>query len=442
MLGPQEISLEKRVIDFLETRPEAENIDKLHLTSEQHAAEKADFFLSRRQVVCEVKSLQTDTQEKIIRLLQPILDSEEAPIFYGEWKLDNILKNLPNGEVIKREVFDVVTSAIQALFRKANRQIRTTKQMFSLPSAGGALVIVNDLVHVLSPEVIAHKLGELFRKRHPSGALQFPDIEAVWVISETHFVEVSMGMKAFPAMLLARNGPNSTTAILEGLQPAWAAKHGVPLVDIDSTLFDTIRFQKQESEDLSGKPIARYELWQQQYHTRPYLRTLDENQLGEHFKQIMAGITPGLLKGATEEEKMRSMQLMERFTHFLEEVKERGIDLKRYGPLMQQLGMEFKDGKTPSVDLEKIEAITQTKNQFVSGGFYTNALGKNYRCVKIINETATLILFDMFMGKSLEVIVRVNEPKWHYYWPITDSALLTALESRFKRFSMRHPKYC
>jgi len=150
-MHPQNQPLEGRVLLFLATRPGAESIDKLPLTIAQRDAEKADYFLSNRKVICEVKSLQTDTEEKINHLLQPILDSEEAPVFYGEWKLDNVLKNITNGEEIKREIFDAVTSAIQALFRKANRQIRTTKQMFNLPLAGGALVVVNDLVHVLSP---------------------------------------------------------------------------------------------------------------------------------------------------------------------------------------------------------------------------------------------------------------------------------------------------
>ena len=136
-----EKTLEERVLSFLETRNAAENIDRLNLTRPQQLAEKADFFLANRAVVCEVKSLQTDTKAKIDRITAPLLESEHAPVFYGAWKLDDVVRSFPNGQEIKKEVFDLTTSAIQTLFRKANRQIRTTKEVFGLPKAEGALVI-------------------------------------------------------------------------------------------------------------------------------------------------------------------------------------------------------------------------------------------------------------------------------------------------------------
>src|SRR5437660_365639 len=127
MTIPQKQSLEERVIRFLEKRAGVENIDKLHLTPAQLNAEKADFFLSQRQVICEVKSLQTDVEEKVHIIMKPIMESDYAPIFYGSWNLDKVLKDIPNAEAIKREIFDAVTASIQNLFRKANRQIRVTK---------------------------------------------------------------------------------------------------------------------------------------------------------------------------------------------------------------------------------------------------------------------------------------------------------------------------
>ena len=57
--------LEQRVMAFLDSRSGAENIDKLTLTPHQRDSEKADFLLKNRTIVCEVKTLQTDTKEKI-----------------------------------------------------------------------------------------------------------------------------------------------------------------------------------------------------------------------------------------------------------------------------------------------------------------------------------------------------------------------------------------
>jgi len=78
-------SLEDRIFKFLGTRPGAENIDKLLLTPAQRDAEKADFLLSGRRVVCEIKSLQTDVREKIDKILTPLMESDDAPVFYGAW---------------------------------------------------------------------------------------------------------------------------------------------------------------------------------------------------------------------------------------------------------------------------------------------------------------------------------------------------------------------
>jgi hypothetical protein len=91
-----------------------------------------------------VKALESDTKHKIDSILKPLLAGEKAPAFYGAWTVEKILRHFPNGAEINREIFEAVTSAIQTLVRKANRQIRDTKSAFGLPTAGGLLVIVND----------------------------------------------------------------------------------------------------------------------------------------------------------------------------------------------------------------------------------------------------------------------------------------------------------
>lgn len=431
--------LEQRVLAFLEKRPGSENIDKLTLTPIQRSSEKADFFLNNRTVVCEVKKLQSDTKAKIDRLLEPVLADKSAPIFYGEWPLEKILKHYPNGEQIRREVFDAVTSAVQTFVRKANRQIRTTKEVFALSQAGGVLVVVNDLVEVLSPEVLAYKIGELFRKRTPSGQFQFPEIEGVWVLSETHVVEVSLGRKAIPGIVMARQEGSVAAQLVDILPKEWAQAHGMPYLEMTPDLAGTVKFESATGAPEPQKKMSRQALWERQYRAQPYLRRHTEAELKRYFDLVLRGMTPGFLKGANSEDQATRNQLLERWTHLLLEINDRGIDMRLFSAEAQAMGTKIRESEIPRAGLAEIVSAGTKPATIEAGKYYTNTLGKNLRCLSVKGDAARLLVLDQLMGKTLEMVVGVKTPNWPHYWPLLDDALITALEKRFARFSALHP---
>ena len=55
-------------------------------------------------------------------------------------------------------------------------------------------------------------------------------------------------------------------------------------------------------------------------------------------------------------------------------------------------------------------------------------------------ELAKLLLLDQLLGKTLEAKIGVNQPNWHYYWPLLDGSLIAALDKRFERFRGLHPE--
>lgn len=427
------------MLAFLEKRPGSENIDKLTLTPIQRSSEKADFFLNNRAVVCEVKKLQSDTKAKIDRILEPVLADKNAPVFYGEWPLEKILKHYPNGEQIRREVFDAVTSAVQTFVRKANRQIRTTKEVFGLAQAGGVLVVVNDLVEVLSPDVLAYKMDELFRKRTPSGHFQFPEIEGVWILSETHVVEVSLGRKAIPGIIMVRQEGSFVAQLVDGLPKEWAKAHGMPYLEMNPELAGTVTFESTTGAPEPKEKISRQELWERQYRAQPYLRRHTEAELKHYFDLVLRGMTPGFLKGASHEDQALCNQLLERWTHLLLEIKERGIDMRLFSAEAQAMGAKIQAGEIPRVELVEIVSAGTKPVTMEAGKYYTNALGKNLRCLSVDSEAARLLVLDQFMGKTLETVVGVNVSNWPHYWPLLDDALIVALEKRFAHFSALHP---
>jgi len=432
--------LEQRVLAFLEKRLGSENIDKLALTPTQRSSEKADFFLNDRAIICEVKKLQSDLQGKIDRLLEPIIRDENAPIFYGEWPLEKILKNFPNGDKIYRQIFDAVTSAVQTFVRKANRQIRTTREVFGLPRAGGVLIVVNDLVEVLSPEVLRYRIGELLRKRTPDGRFQFPEIEGVWVLSETHRVEISLGRQAVPGIVLGREENNQAVQLVIKMTKEWAQFNGMPYVEMSPGAAGAIKFESAIRDDRLNQTMTRQQFWEHQYLENPYLRRHSEADLKRYFDLVIRGVTPGLLNGGTSGDQKMTHQLAERLTHLFLEIKERGLDMRIFTPVLQTLKVRIEDGEIPRVTLAEIEAAGNRAVGMEAGCFYTNSLDKGYRCIRVQGDSATLVLIDQLMGKTLEVVMRVDRPKWHFYWPMLDAKRIALLEQRFEKFRERHPE--
>lgn len=210
MSSKKRLDVEDRFIAFAKSLPDAECIDELELTPEQRESRKADFFFGGRRIICELKSLKTDTAGKVEKVLEPHKERPEWPIFFGSIEVNKILKYLPDGERINRQIFDAVTSAIKDLVRSANDQIRRTKATFGLPSAGGMLVLLNEFIDVLSPDVIAYRVDELLKKRTPGGELQFPEINAVWVINESHYTQVSPDLQAIPGLIMPGVAPDPT----------------------------------------------------------------------------------------------------------------------------------------------------------------------------------------------------------------------------------------
>jgi hypothetical protein len=334
--------LETRLYAFVEQHSRAEVIDGTTLTSEQQAAEKADLFFENRAFISEVKSLSTDTSRKVRAILEPYEKTEEWPLFYGTRDVADILPKLRDGEELRQKLYEAVSSAIPELVRKANRQIRSTKQTFSLPDSRGLLIILNDAVAILNPQVIARRVGATLVKRTPSGEFQFPEITGVWIISEQHTVQVTPTLRGIPAVVMlhpAFEDDELTGEFLRRIQGFWATFNGLPLVRLESENFDTLKYASA-AEEAEDRPLKRYEHWAQEYRARPYLRDLDEQSLLTYGAKLAAESGSMFLKGSrsTHEERMRSVQ---RFGDFMEEFNFRKLDLRALTPYNREAHIYF-----------------------------------------------------------------------------------------------------
>lgn len=337
-------TLEERFISFAKGLEGAELIDDFTLTLEQQAAQKADFFFNNRTIIGELKSLKTNTEDKIEAILRPYEDTPEWPHFYGEQDLQKILTFLPDKEKINARLFNAVTDSIEGIVEKANRQIRTTKRTFNLPSAGGLLIILNDLVDILSPKMLAGRVRRCFHKRTATGDVRFPEITFAWAINMAHYTQVTPSLKAMPLLIMpsGQPDPHNIEAFLNNLGKKWAAFEGVPHFETDADRFKKLEFRKFSDDKKETGLKPRHAVWRLQYKKNPYLRSLSKEELLLHGQKIMsrAGRMIYVKAKSRPSNELRG-EVMSQFTHFIEEMNYRAIDMREFHPMVEALDENF-----------------------------------------------------------------------------------------------------
>jgi hypothetical protein len=326
--------MEDRFIEYARTIDGSELIDELDFTEVQRKAQKADFFFDNRSIICELKSLKTDTEPKIEKILEPFRKTDDWPMFYGTWEVSKILEHLPNKEEINEKIIDVISSSIQGQIRSANRQIRSTKEVFGIPDSGGILVILNDAVDVLTPEIIIHRIRQTLNKKTPDGELQFPYVDCVCTFHDAHYFDLTPALRTTPGfILLPDHSSSKIERFAEGLHRGWAAYEGLPYIEAPADALKDLT-SKLWSDILRDDPreMARSDQWRKNYRKHPVLRTLPDEDLIRRGQQILRTMAPMMIKDGPWIPEHRLRQMAIPFTHFLEEINHRGIDMKSVTP--------------------------------------------------------------------------------------------------------------
>lgn len=340
-------SLDQRFKDFLETLKEVENIDNLTLNKEQQESKKADYFTKNRQLIIELKSLETDTEHKIEKIIAPHRERPEFPHFFGGVETHKILKHLPDGDQINRQLIEAVTSALEEIYRKANKQVRTTKKTFNLPDSQGLLIILNHKIDVLAPEHIVYKLRRILAKKHPDESFQFPEINCILIFSEAHFSPRENQTMAFPIIRLPVGiiGEFHHDDAVDFITRKWTEFNNVPL--LEGGAIEKVRDLNLQSVaqniEANQKLIPRHEAWRRYYRRVRYLKRYNEENLKWFFKIVFTELASGLFVGANKKHRDNINYWGEIFTHFLEEVNIRGLDFRIFKSTLQSI--DFGDEK-------------------------------------------------------------------------------------------------
>lgn len=170
--------------------------------------------------------------------------SPDFPLVYGQVPLEEVLDKAPNGEDLKLEILNKITKAIEGSFESANRQIRSTKKVLDLPNAGGLLVLLNEAIEVLSPEILVYKVQKMLGKKDNSGNFRHPHICNVLMILDSHHINPTDEMKFYPIFNVA--GPTvgdhpEVDNFIEAILPKWAEFDGESLLSGEINNFEKVK---------------------------------------------------------------------------------------------------------------------------------------------------------------------------------------------------------
>lgn len=187
----------------------------------------ADYFLHERRVVAELKCLEEERYLAVHSILQELYNKNEIPLFKKGMTIGEVLNNHPKEDVIRSKIFRKITASLERSFKKANKQIRETKNFFNLDESKGLIVFVNIDNTILEPK-IADKLISRLMQRKEENDYRYEQIDYVIYISQIHYFEDGED-KPMPFFIFTRNNAFDADEkeIFDDFRHAWIQFTGI-----------------------------------------------------------------------------------------------------------------------------------------------------------------------------------------------------------------------
>jgi len=319
-------NLETRFEQLMRVLPSVELIDQIELSIEDRQHKIADYFGPGRSIIFEQKSITQDQSSRIQKEIESHLGKEYYPHFYGERDLEIVLEAFPNADEIRLRIYSQITKLLESYLSNASRQIASTAQLFDISSFTGVLIILNDNVVILSPEIVAKRVQQRLREKRPDGTFRFAEISYVLLISDTHLYEGRVPVS------VVIEGPSSQcdrwggSDYLDYLLHSWAAYNGGELgtLSIDDGVLDNLVERAKPLPDKMTRSDERRD-W---YRNNRYMRDWSDEKVLRAGATHMESIKPYIMKGGKSIPSDQLGEMMLAFGDFIEESNFRGLDLR------------------------------------------------------------------------------------------------------------------
>lgn len=315
--------------------PSVEDIDGIKLSVEERKNKIADYFGLGRSVIFEQKCINQDQSEKIQSEVDAHSEEDYYPYFYGKRDIDLILEKFPDAENVKRRIYSKITKLLEDYLSSANKQIKSTSLLFNIPSYSGVLIILNDKVKVLSPEIISSRVAQRLKEKDSEGIIRFNEIAYVLLISETHLYKGQVPVTIRIEAPGAKNCSPKISEYLDYIDYSWALFNGGSLTKLKSTknFFNSLEEKQKSAQTKFTRPEERI-IW---YKEQRYMKNWSDDKVLEASAKLIMDILPYITEGGP---KMPTNELAERmlaFSDFIEESNYRGLDLKELKKLFRNI---------------------------------------------------------------------------------------------------------
>ncbi len=330
------MDLNSRFSAFMKTISSMEDIDAIPIPKKYNSPKKADYLGMRRSVIFEQKSITQEQAYKIQDELNKHENEEYYPLFYGARDVNLVLDHFPHKEKVQQKLFNKITKLIEGYLSSAEKQIFSTSKVFDIEKYTGVLIILNENIRVLTPEIISHKLSRLIKQKKADGSLRFSNISYVLYISEAHLYRNKM-----PIVLLLENKlvpphDGNVEEYLHYLIHNWSELNGGKAFLLEDPE-ELLKATKQKPKKVKTR-LTRSEEREQWYKANRYMKTWSDDEVYRKCAEYISAIAPFFMK---EGPKMPIKMLAEAtlaFTDFIVESNIRGLDLReikrRYGQIL------------------------------------------------------------------------------------------------------------
>jgi len=226
--------LENRMKDFLIGSPHNENLDDQKFAAATASDPKADYLLSNRTIIAELKALQLGAaKQRVESRLRQRFSERDAPMVFGTINLSRVIDALDDSEEIYALLNDLISRALRERLKQANKQIGNIRTALSLDASSGMLILLNDQ----EPMTTAQNIASTVHIAMTAPEDRHPHLKFVWAIVETHSIALPDGSLGFPMMVGWRGevtGKEQTA--LRSLIGGWAAANVADLCELPNDL--------------------------------------------------------------------------------------------------------------------------------------------------------------------------------------------------------------
>jgi hypothetical protein len=301
--------------------PSIEGVDNLPIGGGE---KKADYLGMERKFVFEQKAITAEQASRIDREIEKYARDKNFPLFYGTRDINLVIDKLPNKDQIHRDIYSSITKILESYLSQANKQISSTKIILDISGSLGVLVILNENIRVLSPEVIATRIQQRLREER-DGKLRFSAIDYVLLFSETHTFQgrpIAVSIEGHGAT----NTSPEQAEYIRYIIHSWSQFNGGDCLEIKSgaSFFDKLT----EVKDVPPARTSRSEARVAWYREDRYMKSWSDEQVLKGAAKYVELIQPFVMKDGPKLPTTEMAEMMMEFGDFIEESNLRGLDLR------------------------------------------------------------------------------------------------------------------